>query len=46
MFVRGFGEVLSDQEIWDILAFIKSTWPDRVRQMQQTKTRGEQQRGN
>ena len=41
-----FGETLSDQEIWDILAYIKSTWPDRVRQMQETKTRGEQQQGN
>ena len=42
----GFSETLSDKEIWDILAFIKSTWPDRVRQMQETKTRGEQQQGN
>lgn len=41
-----FGETLSDQDIWNILAFIKSTWPDRVRQMQETKTRGEQQQGN
>lgn len=41
-----FGESLSDREIWDILAFIKSTWPDRVRQMQETKTRGEQQQGS
>ena len=42
----GFGDTLSDQQIWDILAFIKSTWPDRIRQMQATKTRGEQQQGN
>ncbi len=41
-----FGETLSDGEIWDILAFIKSTWPDRIQQMQETKTRGEQQQGN
>ncbi|MBD3676889.1 MAG: cytochrome c [Rhodobacteraceae bacterium] len=26
----GFKEVLNDQEILDVLAFIKSTWPDRV----------------
>ena len=42
----GFGDTLSDQEIWDILAFIKSTWPDRIRQMQETRSRGEQQQGN
>ena len=26
----GFGEVLSDQDILDVLGFIKSTWPDEV----------------
>ena len=26
----GFGDVLSDQDILDVLAYIKSTWPDRV----------------
>lgn len=25
--MRGFGDVLSDEEIWAVLAFIKSTWP-------------------
>ena len=44
--MQSLGETLSDRHIWDILAFIKSTWPDRVRQMQETKTRGEQQQGN
>lgn len=39
----GFGEILTDDEIWNILAFIKSTWPDRIREMQETRTRGEQQ---
>lgn len=29
-----FGETLSDQEIWNILAYIKSTWPDRIRGVQ------------
>jgi mono/diheme cytochrome c family protein len=28
--MMGFGEVLSDEEILDVLAFIKSTWPARV----------------
>lgn len=26
----GFGEQLSDEEIWDILAYIQSTWPAQV----------------
>ncbi|UWQ08040.1 cytochrome c [Aliiroseovarius crassostreae] len=38
----GFGENLSDQQIWDILAFIKSTWPERIRDMQATRTEAEQ----
>lgn len=41
----GFGEQLSDQEIWDILAFIKSTWPDRMRETQEVRTEGEQMQG-
>ncbi len=38
----GFGQVLSDQEIWDILAFIKSTWSERVRKLQAARTKSEQ----
>lgn len=30
----GFGDVLSSQEIADILAYIKSHWPERERQVQ------------
>lgn len=30
----GFGEVLTDDEIWDILAYIRSTWPERVQEIQ------------
>lgn len=30
----GFGETLGEDEIWDILAFIRSTWPERVQDMQ------------
>lgn len=26
----GFSETLSDDEIWDILAFIRSTWSNRI----------------
>ncbi len=41
-----FGETLSDQQIWEILAYIKSTWDDRVREMQAVRTEAEQLRGN
>ena len=41
----GFGEVLSDQAIWDILAYIKSTWPGRVQEVQAVRTEAEQMRG-
>lgn len=37
----GFGKILSDQEIWDILAFIKSTWSERMRKVQASKTEAE-----
>jgi mono/diheme cytochrome c family protein len=29
----GFAETLSDDEIWSILAFIRSTWPDRIQEI-------------
>jgi len=29
----GFGDVLSDDEIIAVLSYIKSTWPDRVREV-------------
>ena len=41
----GFEESLSDQEIWDILAFIKSTWPRRQRQIQEVRTQAMQMKG-
>lgn len=31
----GFGGTMSDAEIWDILAFIASTWPAREREVQE-----------
>lgn len=34
-----FGEVLSDEQIWAVLAFIKSTWPEPVRQRQDLMNR-------
>lgn len=30
----GFGETLSDDDIWAVLAFIKSRWPERQRNIQ------------
>lgn len=29
-----FGDVLGEREIWAVIAFIKSTWPEHVRQRQ------------
>lgn len=30
----GFADVISDDEIWDVLAYIRSTWPERVQDNQ------------
>ena len=32
-----FGEVLTDVEIWEVLAYIRSTWPERVQEMQASR---------
>lgn len=34
-----FGDTLSDDEIWNILAFIRSTWPDRIQEIQAMRNR-------
>jgi len=34
----GFGDQLSDEEIWNILAYIKSTWPEREHAAQAERT--------
>lgn len=34
-----FGQTLSDREIWAVLAFIKSRWPDEIRARQVEITR-------
>lgn len=34
----GFGDVLSDTEIWDVLAFIKSSWPEDIRKAQAARS--------
>lgn len=38
----GFGDQLSDDDINDILAFIKSTWPERIREIQAERTKLDQ----
>ena len=35
----GFDGVLSDQEIWDVLAYIKSTWPARIIEIHNQRNR-------
>ncbi len=30
----GFAETLTDEDIWNILAYIRSTWPSRVQEIQ------------
>ncbi|QXT41392.1 cytochrome c [Gymnodinialimonas ceratoperidinii] len=37
----GMADTLSEQEIWDILAFIQSTWPERQRVGQAERTQAE-----
>ncbi len=35
--MEGFGDALSDDEIWDILAWIRSTWPERIKRIQASR---------
>jgi len=35
----GFEGVISDDEIWNILAYIRSTWPERAREVQASRNR-------
>ena len=39
----GFNQVLSDDEIREVLEFIKSTWPERERQHQAAMSRREKE---
>lgn len=36
----GLGDVMSDDEIWDVLAYIRSTRPDRMRDIQAGRNPG------
>ncbi|WP_174864299.1 c-type cytochrome [Ruegeria atlantica] len=33
----GFGEILTNADIWDILAYIRSTWPDDIQRLQASR---------
>ena len=39
----GFGDQLTDSQIRNILAFIKSTWPDRQQEVQTARSEAERQ---
>jgi mono/diheme cytochrome c family protein len=39
----GFEEVLTDEEITAIIDYIKSTWPDRIRASQESRTLADEQ---
>jgi mono/diheme cytochrome c family protein len=39
----GFSDILTDTEIEAILAFIRSTWPDRIRDYQAARTAAERE---
>lgn len=39
----GFKEVLTDEEITAIIDYIKSTWPDRIRASQESRTLADEQ---
>jgi mono/diheme cytochrome c family protein len=39
-----FGNALSDGEIWAVLAYIKSSWPEKIRRAQADITRESRQR--
>ena len=43
----GFSDQLSDAEIWNVIAYIKSTWPERQRTIQAERTADQrEQEGN
>ena len=35
--MEGFADVLADDEIWNILAYIRSTWPERIKRIQASR---------
>jgi len=39
----GFGDIMTDEEIRAVLAFIKSTWPERIRNAQDQRNAAKQE---
>ena len=39
----GFSDQLTDPEIYNVLAYIKSTWPERIQEVQAERSRAEEQ---
>ncbi|MDA0239801.1 MAG: cytochrome c, partial [Proteobacteria bacterium] len=37
----GFKSLLSDDQIWAVLAYIKSTWPGQIRERQESLNRSQ-----
>jgi len=42
--MTAFAGVLSDEEIWAVLAYIKSAWPEKIRKAQAEVNRDYQRR--
>ncbi len=42
----GFGDTLTDTEIWNVLAFIQSTWPERNQDVQAVRTEADLAQGD
>lgn len=40
----GFAEQLTDAEIHNVIAYIKSTWPERIQKIQADRSKAEEQR--
>jgi len=35
-----FGSLLSDDQIWEVLAYIQSTWPEEIQKIQAARSSG------
>jgi len=43
--MAGFGDSLSDQDIWDVIAYLKSTWPPDIQERQRAITKSAAEQG-
>jgi mono/diheme cytochrome c family protein len=44
--MTGFADTMSDDEIWNVIAYLKSTWSDQARRVQKERTDAENVEGN